>query len=130
MGRPIKRAFVHAYACDPTEGSEPGAGWRAALATLESADEVVIFTRSNNASAVRSALDELGLSARTEVVGFDLDRRLQRIKKRVPGGTQLYYLMWQRLAVPSVRELHKALHFDVAVHATIAVDWLPTSLQG
>lgn len=129
MARSIRKMLVHAYACDPNEGSEPGAGWRATLAALDSAEQVTIFTRANNVDAVQSQLAELRLSERADVVGFDLRPAFQRIKKHLPGGTQIYYLGWQLAAVPRIRSLHASRHFELAIHSTFAVDWLPTSLQ-
>lgn len=131
MTRPITRLLVHSYACHPHEGSEPGAGWQVVASGLELAEHVTLFTRANNVKAVADGIRQLPPDdqARIEVIGFDLSSPWLKAKKAIPGGTQIYYLLWQGLAASRIRALHETSKYDLAIHATFAVDWLPTALQ-
>lgn len=122
-----QHVFLSAYACHPSEGSEPGVGWHILLGALGIAERVTILTRVNNVPSILGALREDD-RARCTVVGHDLPHLLQRIKKRVPGGTQAYYWLWQVTARRLVRSLHRQAPFSVAHHATFAVDWAPTAI--
>lgn len=124
--RKFRKILLSAYACHPTEGSEPGVGWAFLLAALETADEVHVLTRNNNVEAVLSALTADQLQ-RCKVHGYDLGRQSQIWKKRVPWGAQAYYIAWQSAARRTVRELHREHGFDVAHHVTFASDWYPVA---
>lgn len=119
-------ALLSSYACHPVEGSEPGVGWHLLLGALSAADQVTLLTRNNNVADVREALSPEQLS-RCTIVAHDLHPVLGRLKKYLPGGTQAYYWAWQLSARRLVRRLHSRTPFDVAHHATFAVDWAPTA---
>jgi glycosyltransferase involved in cell wall biosynthesis len=120
------RVLVSAFACEPGEGSEPGAGWEWSIAAAENHD-VWLLTRSNNLDAVRAALAERPELACT-VVGYDLPAPWPRVKKRVPGGTHLYYVAWQIAVARVARRLHDEVRFDVLHHITWSTDWLPAGV--
>jgi glycosyltransferase involved in cell wall biosynthesis len=123
-----KHLLLNAYACDPVNGSEPGVGWQVLKAALRVCDSVTILTRANNMSEIAAALDADELR-RCRVVGHDLPWPLTRVKRRVPLGTQAYYLLWQLSARRVVARLHNETPFDVAHHATFAIDWMPTAVD-
>lgn len=120
--------LLSSYACHPVEGSEPGVGWHLLLGALSTADQVTLLTRRNNVQAVRNALTPSQL-ARCTIVAHDLHPALARLKRRLPGGTQAYYCAWQIAARPLLRRLNEQMPFDVAHHATFAVDWAPTAIS-
>jgi len=119
------KVLISAYACEPGEGSEPGAGWEwSRAAALE--HEVWVLTRKNNALAIERALaNEPHL--RLHPVYIDLPA-WARFWKRGQRGVHLYYLLWQVLAWYRAKKLHREIRFDVAHHLTFAVDWLPAGI--
>ncbi len=120
-----RHLLLSAYACDPTNGSEPGVGWQVLTASLEIADHVTLLTRANNAEGIVAALPD---TPNLRLVTHDV-RYLSRLKKRIPFGIQLYYVVWQITARRHVARLHRDHPVDVAHHVTIAVDWMPTAIS-
>jgi glycosyltransferase involved in cell wall biosynthesis len=129
-GVPRPRTLLSAYACHPDRGSEPGVGWEWLLATTAWSD-VCVLTRTKHAAAVRAALVERPeLAVSVEVVGVECSTVSLAVKRRVPGFTYLYYVLWQRQARRMARRLHEKHPFDVAHHITFAIDWLPAGVVG
>ncbi len=120
--------LLSSYACHPVEGSEPGVGWHLLLGALAVADRVTLVTRRNNIQDVQEALSPEQLT-RCTIVAYDLHPIFVRLKRRLPLGTQAYYSVWQIKARSLVRRLHAQTPFDVAHHATFAVDWAPTAIS-
>ncbi|MBS4009458.1 MAG: glycosyltransferase [Roseovarius sp.] len=117
--------LISAYACEPGAGSEPGAGWEWSRAAALQHD-VWLLTRKNNGPAIEAAIQaEPGL--RITPVYLDLPAPA-RFWKYWPGGTQLYYLIWQALVWRTTRELMRRTSFDVLHHLTFAVDWMPAGI--
>ena len=50
------KILISAYACEPSKGSEPGAGWNWACAAAHE-HEVWLMTRANNRSALEAAIE-------------------------------------------------------------------------
>jgi glycosyltransferase involved in cell wall biosynthesis len=119
------RVLVSAYACNPTAGSEPGAGWAWACAAAQRHD-VWVLTRQNNSEAINDALRISGIPS-LHPVYIDLPLQWRRWK-RGQRHIHLYYLIWQLLAWREGLRLHQRLQFDVAHHVTFAVDWMPAGL--
>lgn len=117
------KLLISAYACEPGKGSEPEAGWEWVAAAGRVASAVVVLTRRNNQEAIES-VDRF--STNIHFVYFDLEPLPRRLKKILPYGTQLYYLVWQLRSRQIVRRLHKLHQFDLTHHLTFAVDWMPT----
>jgi glycosyltransferase involved in cell wall biosynthesis len=120
------KVLVSAYACDPTSGSEPGAGWAWACASARSGNIVWLVTRTNNRDAIDAEL-ERHPELRIHPVYFDLPPSVRRWKR---GGLALriYYAAWQCRASRVMRRLHAAHRFDLSHHLTFAVDWLPAAV--
>jgi len=87
---------------------------------------VWLLTRENNGPAI-----EAEMAAEPELritpVYLDLPEGI-RFWKYWPGGTQLYYWVWQYLAWKKARALHREVSFDVGHHLTFAVDWMPAGI--
>jgi glycosyltransferase involved in cell wall biosynthesis len=116
------RVLLLAYACEPAEGSEPGAGWAFAR-MLASVADVCVITRANNREPIERELDSVPESARLRFVYVDLPARA-RFWKRGRVGIQPYYLLWQRAALRVARALHREDPFDLVWHVTLANTWL------
>jgi glycosyltransferase involved in cell wall biosynthesis len=120
-----RKIALIAYACHPVEGSEPGVGWQTLKSLVRLNNDVVVITRGNNVSAIEAGLDS---HPRVQVVAHDLARVFQWLKKRAPGGTQLYYLFWQISLRRKLSALHLTHRFQLAHHVTFAVDWMPSAI--
>lgn len=119
------KVLISAYACEPGQGSEPGAGWEwSRAAALE--NEVWLLTRENNAQKIEAALREEP-HLKLHPVYIDLPK-WARFWKRGNRGIRAYYLLWQLLVWRTGSALHKHVKFDLAHHLTLGIDWLPTGL--
>ena len=116
------KALAFAYACEPEEGSEPGAGWMWARMLARFGDTWVV-TRANNRPAIESALEALPEGDALHFVYVDLPAWARSWKKG-SRGLRLYYLLWQAAALRKSKELHRTEGFDVVWHLTLANAWL------
>jgi glycosyltransferase involved in cell wall biosynthesis len=116
------KALAFAYACEPEEGSEPGAGWMWARMLARFGDTWVL-TRANNRAVIESARGALPEVEALHFVYVDLPAWARSWKKG-SRGLRLYYLLWQAAALRKARELHRAEGFDLVWHLTLANAWL------
>jgi glycosyltransferase involved in cell wall biosynthesis len=119
------RLLAFAYACEPAEGSEPGAGWMWARMLARCGDTWVI-TRTNNRELIESAMGEIPERAALHFVYVDLPA-WARFWKRGSRGLRPYYLLWQLAALRVGRRLHRTNGFDLVWHLTLASAWLGSS---
>ena len=119
------RLLAFAYACEPEEGSEPGAGWMWAR-MLARHGETWVITRTNNRERIEAAFGDLPERDRLHPVYVDLPG-WARFWKRGPRGLRLYYLLWLLAALRVGRRLHRSMRFDVTWHLTLANAWLGSS---
>src|SRR5262249_30182969 len=110
----------------PGKGSEPGIGWRWAVALAQAGHEVWVLTRANNRPAIEKALQERAFS-RLHFAYYDLPA-WARWWKRGARGVRLYYLLWQLGAYRVARALCRDVAFDVAHHITFGVFRHPSFL--
>jgi NAD(P)-dependent dehydrogenase (short-subunit alcohol dehydrogenase family) len=115
------KLLAFAYACEPAEGSEPGAGWMWARMLARYGDTWVI-TRANNREVIESAIDEIPERGRLHFVYVDLPA-WARSWKRGSRGLRPYYLLWQLAALRVARRLHRTIGFDLVWHLTLANAW-------
>jgi glycosyltransferase involved in cell wall biosynthesis len=118
----MTRILAFAYACDPHDGSEPGAGWAWAR-TLARLGETWVITRRNNQSAIEAELGTDVPDARLHFVYVDLPS-WARFWKRGQHGVHLYYVLWQLAALRTARRLDRRLRFSLVWHLTFANVWL------
>jgi glycosyltransferase involved in cell wall biosynthesis len=118
-GRP--KVLLSAYACRPTGGSEPGAGWAWAKAAARDHD-VWLLTRAKFAHEIAEELAIRPVPGLT-VVPLELPGWILRLRRR-PADVYWYYPLWQGLAQRTARRLHAEQSFDVIHHLTFAVDWM------
>jgi hypothetical protein len=101
------KILAFAYACEPAEGSEPGAGWMWARMLSRYGDTWVI-TRANNRERIESAIGNIPERERLHLVYVDLPS-WARFWKRGSRGLRLYYLLWQFAALRVGRRLHRTM---------------------
>jgi glycosyltransferase involved in cell wall biosynthesis len=116
------KVLAFAYACEPAEGSEPGAGWMWARMLARYGDTWVI-TRANNQNRIESAIGDISERDALRFVYVDLPT-WARSWKRGTRGLRSYYLLWQMAALREARKLHRSERFDVVWHLTLANAWL------
>jgi glycosyltransferase involved in cell wall biosynthesis len=119
------KILAFAYACEPEEGSDPGAGWMWARMLARYGDTWVI-TRANNRERIESAIGDIPERERLRLVYVDLPG-WARFWKRGSRGLRLYYLLWQFAALRVGRRLHRTVDFDLVWHLTLANAWLGSS---
>jgi glycosyltransferase involved in cell wall biosynthesis len=119
------RVLLSAYACEPDRGSEPAVGWNW-VRQMARFHEVWVLTRANNRGVISEFTKKTPLpNVHWEYV--DLPAPLRGLK-RGEIGLHVYYYLWQLSAFRRARELHKAIHFDVAHHVTFGRYWAPSPI--
>ena len=113
------RILAIAYACEPGQGSEPGAGWIWSR-MLARVGETWVITRRNNRSAIEEGLRSLSLDVSPRFVYVDLPE-WARFWKRGQRGIRLYYLLWQIAALRKAHQLLRQLDFDLLRMQELAV---------
>jgi glycosyltransferase involved in cell wall biosynthesis len=116
------KLLAFAYACEPAEGSEPGAGWMWARMLARIGDTWVI-TRANNRERIEAALGSIPERDALHFAYVDLPD-WARFWKRGTRGLKLYYLLWELAALREGRRLQRSERFDLAWHLTLANAWL------
>jgi glycosyltransferase involved in cell wall biosynthesis len=114
---------VIAYVCSPTMGTEPGAGWGLIIALATFAD-VTVITGSRYIDEIHAWSDRHP----------DTPIEFVEVSDRVVGPWTrwhripefIYYMNWLRRARRTAQELLTEREFDVVMHATFSVFWLPT----
>lgn len=119
------RILAFAYACDPVEGSEPGAGWMWSR-MLARLGETWVITRANNRSAIEAGLASIPERDRLHFVYVDLPP-WTRFWKRGTRGLRTYYVLWQLQALWVGRRLRRRVGIDLVWHLTIANAWIGTT---
>ena len=110
--------LVVAYACEPNKTSEPGVGWNFTK-ELSLNHDITVLTRENN----REVIETEPTDAR-EFVYYDLPNIFKILKKKMPLGTQLYYLMWQWGAYRHIKNNLSEKKIDMVHHLTFGVSWI------
>ena len=115
------RILAFDYACEPDEGSEPGAGWAWAHILARLGDTWVV-TRANNRVPIEQAIAATPERERLHFVFVDLPP-WARFWKKGQRGIRLYYLLWQIAALRAARRLHRDVGFTLVWHLTFANAW-------
>jgi hypothetical protein len=105
------KAFLVAYACEPNKGSEPGVGWNWAV-HLSKYVHVTVITRANNKADIKRALTENSYP-NLDFIYYDIPI-FYKLKKIIPFGVQLYYLLWEFFVSKKIENQH----FDVIQRIT------------
>ena len=123
------KIIMGAYACEPSQGSEPAVGWHWAQEAVNAGHDVWVVTRRNNRPAIEAALAaQPGPAPNFEYL--DLPRPFLWAKSRFGhSGLLAYYYCWQVALAFRARRLHRQVDFDLAHHVTFVNDWLPSGLS-
>jgi len=124
VGQRLK-VLLCAYACEPGKGSEPGVGWTMACG-LASLNDVWVLTRSNNRTAIESALKQRPVPS-LHFIYYDLPA-WARFWKRGSRGVHIYYYLWHLTSIFRVRAAHSSVGFDLSQHVTFVNHWMPSTL--
>lgn len=112
-----------AYACHPTNGSEPHLGWNAVKQLAKNFSVTCLVT--GNVEGQREALESVEL----ENVTFVYAELPPFLEKRIDTESHdIRYYLTQFFWRKKVKELHKKHRFDAAIHATYARYWMPSAL--
>ena len=115
------RILAFAYACEPAQGSEPGAGWAWAR-MLAHQGETWVITRRDYEASIEDALAGLPERDNLHFVYAELPDRFRGWQRDLRG-LRIYYLLWQIAALKEARRLQQTVEFDLAWHLTWATAW-------
>lgn len=110
----MKKVLLSAFACDPTQGSEPGNGWNWALGLAQQGYQVHCLTREVSKTQILSFTKPDNLSFDFIKLPFGLDA----LYSSSQAGMYLHYLLWQWLAYRKAKTLHKQKAFHLVHHVT------------
>ena len=118
------KILLSAFACAPSQGSEPEVGLRTVAAAAR-AHDVWLLVNHEHAEFLAS----VDLGPRVEVVPVPL---VWGIAARTPGLAEqhLAYALWQRRARRVARDLHERIGFDLAHHVTLSSWWTDVGVAG
>jgi glycosyltransferase involved in cell wall biosynthesis len=123
------KVLMAAYACEPSQGSEPAVGWHWAHEAVRAGHEVWVVTRRNNQRQIEEVLRAKGSPA-LHFEYLDLPRPFLWLKRRLGyAGLLMYYYLWQVGLAVVARRLHRRVSFDIAHHVTFVNDSLPSGLS-
>src|SRR5436190_1039720 len=122
------RVLIGAYACEPSQGSEPAVGWHWAHEAVRAGHDVWVVTRRNNRATIELAL-AAGDAPVPHFEYLELPRPFLWAKRRFGHlGLLAYYYFWQVALTAVARRLHRRVGFDIAHHVTFVSDTLPSGL--
>lgn len=121
------KVLMSAYACEPNKGSEQEVGWRWAMEIAKVCD-VTVITRSNSRPLIEQWCLKHPGEMNAKFIYQDLGGFLLWIKKNIPGGLYLYYVIWQFKLRGLSRRLIKIEAYDIHHHVTFASFRLPVGL--
>ena len=87
------QVILSCFSCNPLEGSESKVGWKWANEIARKNHQTTVITRLNNKDSIEN-YNFHGHST-IEFRYYDLHKSLRFLKKRLPGGIYIYYILWQ-----------------------------------
>ncbi|MCH6255294.1 glycosyltransferase [Puniceicoccaceae bacterium K14] len=118
-----KKILLLAYACHPTNGSEPFLGWNAVQQLSRFFSVTCLVT--GNVEGQRAALEKITIPN----VQFEFAELPQFLEKRIDTNSHdIRYYLTQYFWRKTVKALHKKHSFDAAIHATYGRYWMPSAL--
>lgn len=105
-----------AFACNPYTGSEAQCGWSWVIGMRNFA-QVSLVTRMENKKDIQRYLQENDIK-NIKVYYCDIPTSLN-IYYKTHKAYHMYYLIWQQIAYPFVKKLHKTEKFDIIHHITL-----------
>lgn len=119
------KILVSAYACRPSEGSEPSISWNFAKEAAKY-HQVWLITRANNCPSLEAELQTNPLPS-LHIIYCDLPQWVQFLNKGQKI-VQLHYYLWQIAAYFKARQLYSQIKFDLVHHVTYVKYWSPSFL--
>ena len=119
MDLSTKKILIIAYACEPNRTSEPGVGWNFSK-EMSKYSKITVLTRLNN----KIHIDNYQCKNMTFIY-YDLPSFFLFFKKRIPFGTQFYYLFWQLGAYFKIKGHTKKSKYDLLHHLNFSINWNP-----
>lgn len=110
----MKKILLSAFACNPSEGSEPSYGWNWAVGLAERGFEVYCLTRETSSAGIGT----VQLPHNLKFTYVRLPFGLERLYSASQLTQYLYYIMWQWRAYRVAVALHKKKNFDIVHHIT------------
>lgn len=108
------KILISAFACEPNKGSEPGVGWNWAV-HLSKYVCVTVLTRTNNRAVIEQEI-KINPHKNLSFIYYDIPL-LCKLKKLIPLGVQIYYILWQLSFCLYVIKSHND-RFDIFHHIT------------
>jgi glycosyltransferase involved in cell wall biosynthesis len=122
--RPLKIP-ASAYACQPSQGSEPGIGWNVALGVAKH-HEVWVLTREDNRPAIEAELGGKPVpNLHFEYCNLPSWGRRWKGGRR---GAHFHYYLWQVASYFVGRTLNRCIGFDLVHHVTYQKYSVPSYL--
>ncbi|QJD94408.1 glycosyltransferase family 4 protein [Mucilaginibacter robiniae] len=110
----MKKVLLSAFACDPTQGSEPGNGWNWATGLAKQGLEVHCFTRIEG----KANIEKVNVPDNLFFHYVQLPFGAEKLYAKSQASMYLYYIMWQWFAYKAAKALHTQMAFDIAHHVT------------
>ncbi len=108
------KILLSAFACDPNQGSEPGAGWAWAAELARSGHQLTVLTRERNRAAIEAYL----LKSPEPNLRFVFED-VRRVPHSTPGmGVYPYYFAWQLKIYLHAKKLVNVGELDCIHHLT------------
>ncbi len=113
------KVLLCCYACDPTQGSEPGVGWQFARIISQHHDTHVIVEEKfkNNIELYTNLHPEISKNITFHYIKRE---RHKILRKMWPPSYYSYYIKWQREAYQYAKKLHAEHNFDLVHQITLA----------
>ena len=111
----MMKVLLSAFACDPTEGSEPSYGWNWALRLAEKGFEVHCLTRQTS----KVGIDTVTLPKNLKFSYVRLPLGMEKLYSASQFTQYLYIMLWEWRAYKTAAALHKITNFDVTHHITL-----------
>ena len=112
------KIIISAYACDPSQGSEPACGWNWVYHTVKSGHEVWCLTKVVNKKSLLQWLDQQPIE-NLHFVFVPTYQWLDELSRRYHHLVVYpHYLVWQRQALQQAQALHQVHSIDMVHHAT------------
>ncbi len=113
-----KKVLIIAYACEANKTSEPGVGWHFSK-EISNFINVTVLTRRNNRDNI---VENLQKNDKRNFAYYDLPNFFKILKKRIPLGTQIYYMLWQWGAYKYAKK-NLVQNIDLVHHLTFGTSW-------
>ncbi len=123
------KVLVTVFACNPSQGSEPGIGW-GWVVSLSKVCQLTVLTTSCNRPEIERAQKE-GACVEAEFIYLDVASWPERLNQRGRGklGVLVRLVLWQYQVKKQLTEIVKSRDFDIFHHVTLGAFRMPFSVS-